>query len=52
MHNWNLTPKKAIELQKRLAGQVRTDLELKNLRNVAGVDVSYSPKTTQSVVTV
>jgi len=52
MHSWSLTPKRAIELPKRLAGQVRIDLELNNLRNVTGVDVSYSPKTTQSVATV
>lgn len=44
--------KKAVELQKRLAGQVRTNLELGRLRNVAGVDVSYSPETMQSVASV
>lgn len=41
-HHWNVTPREAIALQKRLAGELRLDtpLDLSRLRVVAGVDVS------------
>ncbi len=42
LHDWNLKPKAAIALQKRLGGQLVNDLpiELSKVRTVAGVDVS------------
>lgn len=52
MHPWNLTPKEAISLQKRLKDKVKTDLTLKNPRLIAGVDVAYVREREQSVATV
>ena len=42
LHDWNLKPKAAIALQKRLGGLLVNDLpiELSTVRTVAGVDVS------------
>ena len=41
-HAWNVTPKEAVQVQKRLRETVRTDLPLPldRVRLVAGVDVS------------
>ncbi len=52
MHPWNLTPKEAIQLQKRLKDQVKTHLTLKFPQRIAGVDVAYLPEKEQSVATV
>jgi len=42
LHPWDLTPKEAIALQKRLADRIELHNRLpKRLRSVAGVDVSY-----------
>lgn len=42
LHPWDLTPTKAVALQKELAGQVSlTNAFPVNLQTVAGVDVSY-----------
>lgn len=44
LHNWDITPKQAVALQRELAGQVIHDrsLDLNAVRTVAGVDVSVS----------
>jgi deoxyribonuclease V len=39
-HNWELTPKSAVEVQRRLRQQVVTYNELPTVRTVAGVDIS------------
>ncbi len=51
-HSWDLTPKQAVELQKQLRGEVRTDLPSKPVSRVAGVDVAYIPELEESVATV
>ena len=52
MHPWNLTPKEAIQLQKQLKDQVRTDLKLNSPKSVAGVDVAYIRERKESVASV
>lgn len=45
MHSWDLTPKEAVTLQRKLAGQVERDNRLGVIGRVAGVDVSYHAET-------
>lgn len=52
LHSWDLTPKQAVQLQRRLFQQVRTDLVLRAPRRIAGVDVAYLRESRQSVATV
>ena len=52
MHSWNLTPKEAVQLQKRLREEIRTDLKISRLQRVAGVDVAYDRKQGESVAAV
>jgi len=40
LHDWDLTPAQAIELQKRLAGQIYCTGKMDNPRLIAGTDVS------------
>jgi deoxyribonuclease V len=42
LHNWDLTPKEAIELQKRLANQVIYSKFNEKIETVAGLDCSFS----------
>ncbi|GAB4289527.1 MAG: deoxyribonuclease V [Myxococcota bacterium] len=42
MHGWELSPKEAIEVQKRLAGAVREEPLRRTARLVAGCDVSFN----------
>lgn len=51
-HPWDLTPKQAVELQKQLRGEVRTDLPSRPVSRVAGVDVAYIRELEESVATV
>lgn len=51
MHPWNLTPKEAIQLQKHLRDQVKTNLTLRHPKFIAGVDVAYLREEEQSVAT-
>lgn len=50
-HSWTLTPKQAIKLQKDLTGEIEYGLKdvcplnIKDVKYVAGADVSYSKKT-------
>jgi len=48
-HSWDLSPKEAIELQKKLLGKVRTDLKLGPVRRIAAVDAAYLPKQQSTV---
>ena len=53
LHNWNLSPSEAIDLQNTLAGQLRDQsLNWDNLRTVAGVDVSVRNNVSQAAVVV
>ena len=42
-HPWNLKPKKAVTLQKHLAGKVirKSGIEIENVATVAGVDTHF-----------
>ncbi len=42
LHSWKTTPKEAVALQRRLAGQVRPDPIGKPVRRVAGLDCAFS----------
>lgn len=52
MHSWNLTPKEAVQLQKKLRDQVRTDAKFSPPNTVAGVDVAYLPESGESIASV
>ena len=54
LHEWNLEPKAAIELQKQLASRLidNTPLDLTAIRYVAGVDVSVKNEVSQAAVVV
>ncbi|SEM34482.1 deoxyribonuclease V [Halomonas caseinilytica] len=41
LHDWNLAPKAAIELQKQLAGRVELEDRLERIRHIAGVDIGF-----------
>lgn len=43
LHDWDLTPKEAIALQRRLAARVREVPLRRAVRYVAGVDAAFSP---------
>jgi deoxyribonuclease V len=42
LHDWNLTPKEAIELQKRLRGMVKIEPQKREVKRIAGADVSFN----------
>ncbi len=46
-HRWKLTPKAAIRLQSRLAGEIRKTSLPKRIRSVAGADMALSPDGTR-----
>lgn len=55
LHNWNLSPQQAVELQKQLAFEVITEDEFdKPVKTVAGIDLGYDAKndTCRAVVVV
>jgi len=54
LHEWNLPPSEAVELQKNLADQLIDDrpLDLSTIRSVAGVDVSVKNGVSQAAVVV
>jgi len=54
LHNWDLNPKDAIILQNDLASQLINDtpIDLKNVKTIAGVDVSVKNNISQSAVVV
>ncbi len=53
-HPWEVTPKEAVALQRRLAGQVETADRIGPLRRVAGTDVGFEDagRTTRAAVAV
>ena len=44
LHDWNLSPREAIALQKRLAGCVEREDRLGEVRRIAGVDIGFEQK--------
>jgi len=42
LHDWNLTPKEAVALQRELAGRIETRTPLTHCELIAGADVSYN----------
>lgn len=54
LHEWNLEPKDAIQLQKDLADQVINDtpIDMDSIQTVAGVDVSVKNNVSQAAVVV
>ncbi len=42
LHDWNLTPREAIELQKSLRGQVRIMPLARKIETIAGADISFN----------
>ena len=52
LHSWDLTPKEAVQLQKRLRSSIHTDLPLPDPATIAGVDVGYDRALGLSVATV
>jgi deoxyribonuclease V len=42
LHEWSLTPREAVELQKRLRAQVRVEPLKKKIETVAGTDISFN----------
>lgn len=52
LHSWDLTPKEAVQLQKRLRSRIHTDLRLPDPATIAGVDVGYDRTLGLSVASV
>ena len=42
LHEWSLAPREAVELQKRLRGQVRLAPLKKKIETIAGADISFN----------
>ena len=42
LHDWDLKPREAVELQKRLRGLVRIEPLAREVRTVAGCDISFN----------
>ena len=42
LHEWSLAPREAVELQKRLRGQVRLAPLKKRIETIAGADISFN----------
>lgn len=51
-HEWNLSPKQAVALQKKLAEQVILDTHLKAVETIAGVDVGIKKDIAKAAVVV
>lgn len=43
LHSWSVTPKRAVEIQRELAGRVITKGCVAKLRLIAGADLAFSP---------
>jgi deoxyribonuclease V len=46
LHEWNLTPREAVELQKRLRERVRVEPLARKIETVAGADISFNKYST------
>ncbi len=44
LHDWNLAPREAIALQRRLAGRVEREDRLGPVRHIAGVDIGFEQR--------
>ena len=42
LHDWEMTPREAVELQKRMRGQVRVEPHRGGIETVAGADISFN----------
>jgi deoxyribonuclease V len=42
LHSWDLTPKEAVEIQKKLSGRILREYRLETVRLVAGADIAIS----------
>ena len=42
LHDWNLTPREAVELQKKLRESVRLEPLRKKIKTIAGADISFN----------
>ncbi|HZN11853.1 MAG TPA: deoxyribonuclease V [Blastocatellia bacterium] len=42
LHNWDLTPGEAVEVQRRLAGQVQVEPLAREVHTVGGADISFN----------
>jgi deoxyribonuclease V len=42
LHRWNVTPKRAVTIQRELAGRIIRRGRIRNIRLVAGVDLAFS----------
>lgn len=42
LHDWNLTPREAVELQKSLREQVRINTLAREVKTIAGADISFN----------
>lgn len=42
LHDWNLTPREAIEVQQRLRGLVRIEPLARDVRTIGGADISFN----------
>ncbi len=42
LHDWNVTPREAVELQKRLREQVRLEPLKRKIETIAGADISFN----------
>lgn len=42
LHDWNLTPREAVELQKRLRDEVRIAPLAREIKTIAGADISFN----------
>ncbi len=52
LHPWDVTPKEAYAIQKKLAAQVSTRSSARRIRTVAGVDLAFAGNTAFGVVVV
>jgi len=43
LHSWSVTPKRAVEIQRELAGRVITKGRVGKLKLIAGADLAFSP---------
>ena len=42
LHEWNLTPAAAVEVQRRLRDQIRLENRLRDVRTIGGADISFN----------
>jgi len=52
LHSWDITPKEAIALQKKLAGLVQTRNSFEPVRTVGGLDVGFSGADARAAIAV